>query len=295
MTLPAFDPEAFGGDLDAYFARAEGRFDDITPGTQKRVIWAGEAGAKTPLSVVYIHGFSATSEEIRPIPDRVAHALGANLIYTRLTGHGRTGAALAEATEQDWLHDTAEALAAGRAAGDEVVAITTSTGGTLAALAALDPEASKALKGIVFVSPNFQLKPALARILTWPGVETWGPWVAGAERTFAPLNEAHANFWTMRYPSRALLPMARLVKHMYAQDFRRAKLPALFLYSPFDTVIDPEAVEKIAADWGGPTRRVPILAPSGDAPTNHVIAGDITSPGNTGAATRYMLDWLAAL
>ena len=102
-----FEPDAFGGDLDAYFATQEVRFDDLTPGVEKRVVRAGATGEKTPLSVVYLHGFSATSEEIRPVPDRVAAGLGANLVFTRLTGHGRPGAALARATVADWMAETA--------------------------------------------------------------------------------------------------------------------------------------------------------------------------------------------
>ena len=86
-----FTQDRLGEDLDLYLAAEEGEYDDIIPGTQKRIVWAGEAGARTTFSIVYIHGFSATSEEIRPVPDNVAEALGANLYYTRLAGHGRGG------------------------------------------------------------------------------------------------------------------------------------------------------------------------------------------------------------
>ena len=80
-----FDTAQFDNGVAAHFARTEARFDDITPGTEKRVIWAGEPEARTEWSVLYVHGFSATSEEIRPVPDRVAQALGANLILSRPT------------------------------------------------------------------------------------------------------------------------------------------------------------------------------------------------------------------
>lgn len=89
-----FDPAQFNNDLDRYFAQQEALFEDITSGVEKRVVWAGEPGAQTLYSVLYIQGFSATSEEIRPVPDKVAAALGANLVYTRLQGHGRFGSAM---------------------------------------------------------------------------------------------------------------------------------------------------------------------------------------------------------
>ena len=102
-----FEPRRFGEGVQVYFESVEAGFDDITPGTQKRVIWAGAQETRTPVSILYVHGFSATSEEIRPVPDRIASELGANLIYTRLAGHGRPGAALAEVTVGDWMADIA--------------------------------------------------------------------------------------------------------------------------------------------------------------------------------------------
>ena len=290
-TNVTFDQVLNPQDLDTYFQTQESKFTDITPGTEKRVIWAGATGEKTPISVVYIHGFSATSEEIRPVPDRVAQQLGANLVFTRLTGHGRGGAAMTEPTANDWMNDLAEAIAAGRATGDQVILIATSTGGTLAALAALDPELSQDIKGITFVSPNFQLGNPAAKVLTWPGVRWWGPLVAGKERSFEPYNDAHAKFWTIRYPSSAVVPMAALVKYMYAQDYSGASIPALFVYAPADKVVSPAAVEDIAARWGGPSTLAPQVAGPGDDPNSHVIAGDILSPGMNDAAVQVILSW----
>ena len=66
-------------DLDAYLAEREAASPDITPGAAKEIVWAGEAGAKTPLAIVYLHGFSATQKEIRPTPDIVAARFGANV------------------------------------------------------------------------------------------------------------------------------------------------------------------------------------------------------------------------
>ncbi len=124
----AFQDSTLGEDLDAYLSQKELQFPDIRPNTEKRIVWAGEKGARTPLAVIYVHGFSATSEEIRPVPDEVAAALGANLFFTRLAGHGRTGEALASATAGDWIEDMAEAMAIGRRLGDRVLVISTSTG-----------------------------------------------------------------------------------------------------------------------------------------------------------------------
>ncbi|MBT6096855.1 MAG: hypothetical protein HOH05_00610 [Marinovum sp.] len=87
----SFDENSLGSDLDNYLKTAESKLPDIVPGTEKRIIWHGKPHQKTPVSIVYLHGFSASSEEIRPVPDQVAQSLGANLYFARLTGHGRSG------------------------------------------------------------------------------------------------------------------------------------------------------------------------------------------------------------
>ncbi|MFM2356929.1 MAG: hypothetical protein RLZZ528_2665, partial [Pseudomonadota bacterium] len=179
-----FDAAGLPADLDAYLASTEAMMGDVTPGAGKRIVWAGTPGAVTDIAVVYVHGFSATSEEIRPVPDNVARALKANLFYTRLAGHGLPGERLAGPTVQDWMDDMAEALAIGQRIGRKVIVIATSTGGTLAAEAALHPDLKGKIAGIAFVSPNFGLNSRAAMILTWPAVRRWGPVVAGPERCF---------------------------------------------------------------------------------------------------------------
>lgn len=291
----SFDESSLPDDLDRYLAEGEARFSDITPGVEKRILWQGEAGARTDLAIVYLHGFSATSEEIRPVPDRVAEVLGANLYYARLAGHGRSGAAMAEATAGDWLNDTAEALAIGRRIGREVLVIATSTGGTLAAVAATDAGLIDAVKGIVFVSPNFRLRNPAAAILTMPLARYWGPLVAGKELGFEPLNDGHARYWTTRYPAAAAFPMGALVRYARGLDYSGVTTPALFLYSEADRVVSARATRQVAARWGGVVEEIAVQLPPGDDPFNHVIAGDILSPGNTEATVDAILGWVLRL
>lgn len=292
---PGFDAARVGPDLDAYFSGREAEFDDITPGVEKRVIWAGEAGARTGWSVVYVHGFSATSEEIRPVPDRVAAALGANLVFTRLRGHGRSGDAMAEATAGDWMNDLAEALAAGRATGERVLVISTSTGGTLVAAAAQDAALMQDVAGAVFVSPNFGINNPAAPMLTLPAARYWLPLLVGERRSFEPRNEGQGQFWTTEYPSVAVFPMAALVADVVALDHSAAQVPALFWYSPEDKVVTPAATDGVVAAWGGPTRVVqPVMGPEDD-PNAHVVAGDILSSGQTDIAVDGILDWAQGL
>ena len=291
----AFDESQLDGGVQAYFDTNEARVQNIRPGNQKRVIWAGAAETKTRLSIVYLHGFSASSEEIRPVPDDVAAALGANLVYTRLKGHGRDGDAMAEGSVPKWMADAVEALAVARRVGKKVMIMSTSTGGTLAALALHHPELQKDVVGVVFVSPNFGVNNSAAPMLTLPAARYWMPLLAGKTRSFEPMNEAHGRNWTTEYPSVAVFPMAASVKAAVQLDYAAVNIPALFHYSKEDGVVKADITQRIAAQWGGPVVTVRPVLGAGDDPMQHVISGDIASPGQTARSVAAILKWYGEL
>ncbi|MEQ8544463.1 MAG: alpha/beta fold hydrolase [Roseitalea porphyridii] len=293
-TALRFDAATIGEDLDAYLAESEARFDDIVDGAEKQIVWAFPTSkAKTPVALVYVHGFSASAGEIRPAPDMAAEALGANLFYTRLAGHGRSDEAMAEPVVQDWMDDVAEAIAIGERLGETVVLIGTSTGGTLAAIAALHPDLRDRIDGIVFVSPNFKVKAGGSEILTMPFAERIVPLILGAERSFEPENEAHARFWTERYPSVSILPMGAAVAHARGLFHENATMPALFVFSDADQIVDHTVTRQIAERWGGPTQIVAV--DRSDDPNDHVIAGDALSPSNNQMMADTIADWVEGL
>lgn len=288
---PRFDPSTIGEDSVAWLAAEEAQHPGITPGTAKQVIWAGAPGRKTPVAVVYLHGFSATSAEIRPVPDQVAQALGANLYFTRLTGQGLDGAALGAATPEDWLADTAEAMAIGRRLGDRVLVIATSTGGTLAALAAVDPDLSRDMAGVVLISPNFRTKAWKTRLLDLGFAPDWVPLLAGTEVRFTPATPGDATYWTNAYPMSALFHLATLLRAARGQDYSRARMPMLMIYVPRDQTVDEATGVALMSDWGGPHESwTPVLTPQDDGAA-HVITGDLRSPNQTAPFVQHILDW----
>lgn len=291
----SFDSNLLDGGVDQYLEAKEAAVNDVVEGAQKRVVWAADVGAKTPISVIYLHGFSASSQEIRPVPDRVAQAFGANLVYTRFGGHGidDDGAQLAAATVGDWMRDAGEALAIGRAVGERVVILSTSTGGTIAAELLLQDRDDVA--AVIFVSPNFEINNDLAFLLTWPGARYWMPIIAGAEREFETISAEHAMYWTHKYPTVAVMALAALVKHAAGQEYATVTVPALFYYSDNDSVVVPATTDKIMENWGGETKRGMPDLQDGDDPNEHVIAGDIRSPGNTEAAVSQIVAWLRGI
>lgn len=288
---PPLDVTLSAGEVDAYLARQEARFDDLTPGTAKSVVWARAAGERTPLALVYLHGFSASSMEIRPLPERLADRIGANLLRTRLTGHGRPGHAMGEATAEDWLRDVAEAMAVSRALGDQTVLLGTSTGGTLALWAATRPEWQQQLAAVVVLSPNLGPRDSRSGMLLWP----WGRWLAhavvGPERSWEPLNPDQERFWTTRYPTDALLSMMALVDMVRGIPATGLRAPVLNLFSFEDRVVAPELVHAWASGLDESAWRSVEVVGSED-PDQHVLAGDIVSPGTTEDVLQEILRFL---
>jgi pimeloyl-ACP methyl ester carboxylesterase len=293
-TTVTFDPASIGADPEAYLAAREAEVKDIRPGLQKEIVWADPAGKnKTPLAIVYIHGFSASKGEVRPLPDKVAAALGANLFYTRLTGHGEDGAAMAKGSVNAWVNDYAEAIAIGRAIGDKVVVIGTSTGGGLATWAATRPELSDGVATIVAISPNYGLQAGGSWLLLSPWGKQIAELVIGKERGFEVLNPLHGSLWTTRYPTAALLPLAALTKLAHDTPVETAGIPALFIFCDDDKVVRAELTRAIAGRWSAPHELVPVER-SGD-PYNHVLAGDALSPGTTDVLAERIVVWIQAI
>lgn len=289
-----FDESQLSGGVSAYLAERERAIPDLRPGVEKRVIWAEAPETRSDWAVVYVHGFSASSEELRPMPDIVAGRLDANLVFTRLQGHGRDGAAMGQASVADWMGDVAEALAVGRAVGGRLLVIGCSTGCTLLTLA-LHEEMSSGVAGCVFVSPNYRPRATTSRFLTWPGARWLLRWLIGRQRGFVPHNAAHGRYWTARYPSIALLPMAAAVKAAERLPHEAAKVPALFVFDPGDSIVDHAATRAVAARWGAAAEVFEVETGEGEDPGRHVIAGDILSPGMTRPVADRITAWVRAL
>ncbi|MFL2781777.1 MAG: alpha/beta hydrolase [Rhodospirillales bacterium] len=289
-----FNQQNIYPDIAGYLKEKENRFPDIIPEVKKRVIWLKPNRKKTPFSIVYIHGFSATSEEIRPVPDNIANILGANLFFTRLTGHGRGQNAMSRANIKDWMLDIAEAIEIGRRIGERTILIASSTGGTIATAAALNPKIATHIDGLILVSPNFGINNVFASMLTWPSARLWVPLIIGKTQNSKIRNKLHAKYWTTKYPTAALFPMAAIVKKVTKQDFSRIKIPTLFYFSYQDKVVDPFQIKKIADNWGGKNKIINVKMTSKDDQNSHILAGDIVSPTQTDYAESKMLQWINA-
>jgi esterase/lipase len=286
----SFDASALGGDLDAFLAASEAPFAP-KEGTAKAIHWAGEKGAKTPLSVVYLHGFTASGRELSPVPETVAKALGANLFVTRYRGHGVAAQELGEAMPADWMEDTAEALAIGAKIGGQTLVIGTSTGGTIATLIAADTKLENPPIGYILVAPNYKAKSILDPLSGWPLARHYIPLLAGETHKGKIENEQHAQFWTIDYPTRSFAALGAVVKAAAQANHAAITAPTLVLYAHEDLVVDVQKTDEVLAEWGGPVRRAHPKLGEGFVASGHVIAGDIRSPAGTDWAIEEMVNW----
>ena len=267
-------------DLDEHLHQAESRFDDITPGAEKTIHWADPVNkTKTELAFIYFHGFSATRQESMPVPEEVAKHFSANIYYTRLTGNGRSNEAMADGTVNRWVNDASEAMAIAERIGERTVIIGTSTGASIGWWISHQQMFKTQTAAMVFFSPNFGLADARGELLTI----RWGRQIAekiiGDYRVSEPVSEAHEKYWSVTYPTRALLPMMSMVKVARAIDPVLNKIPLITFYSPYDDTVSAEKIIALHGDLTCKNELVCIDNPEADS--QHVIVGDILSPQNT--------------
>lgn len=274
-------------DLDTWLAQREAHQSDIVSGSEAMI--RRVSPGRTPLAFVFLHGFSASRQELSPLVETLSDRFGANSYFARLRGHGRTGDAMLDGSVQSWMEDTAEAMEIGRRLGERVVVVGSSTGGTLTAwLASQNPPD---LAAVVYLSPNFALHDKRSRMMSWPGRRLLLRLVVGTHREWTPSSEAVARAWTHRYPAPALLPMIDLVHHVADVDLSTSTQPAMVVYSPNDQIIDPSAVEDRFAQMGAEPKQ--LLAVTDDTDDDHhVIVGDLVSPNTTAPVADAIGDFL---
>jgi len=289
-----FDQVSIGDDLDHYLAQQESKFSDIRQGLNKQIIWHGERGEQTDIAIVYLHGFSAG--EMRPVPDDVAEALGANLYYARLKGHGRTSDAMAEANADDWVNDTAEALGIGARLGKKLIVVSTSTGGSLVAyLHAHKPEWGDMIAGHIMISPNFGLADPSSALLSFPFARQWQfvPLILGDMRGKASSNALVQQTWTIPHATSALMPLARMTNEANEAPLENIDVPTLVFRSLKDKTVSPKATAAAIKRISGAVEVI-LIDQSGHS-NHHVLAGDALSPQTNGLMTNAIIEWVKRL
>jgi esterase/lipase len=282
LTPPSLDREGVApplpADLDAYLQASEAAEAALYPlieNTDKRIRWQ-TPGERSDYVVIYLHGFSATRQEIAPVPELLADMLQANLFETRLKGHGRSQGAMLDTAAEDWLDDAAEALAIGNLLGERIILMGTSTGATLA-LAMNGHPLMQRVESIILISPNMGPRDAASRWLTRPAGPLIARLMVGETRSWKAHNSEQQRYWSTSYPTAALVEVMRLVDRAKATIRLPFNATVLMLLSRYDAVISPAAAEAAFEVIAAPRKHLVHVTGVGD-PSNHVLAGRILSP-----------------
>lgn len=139
----------------------------IKPNNEEKIVWY-DGEQKTPYSIVYLHGFSASHGEGAPLHENLAKRYGANLFLTRIPHHGLDDLdAFVDITPESMVDYAKEAIKIGKSIGEKVILISCSTGSTLSAYLAAE---DKDIAAMIMLSPNFELYDPAVKVITKP----WG-------------------------------------------------------------------------------------------------------------------------
>lgn len=272
---PALSP----ANVEQFVAEREAAAGPIKAENGARIIWANDSlRQRTPWSIVYLHGFIASQREGDPLHREVAARYGCNLYLARLAQHGlQDRDAFKSLNPQAYVASAAEALAIGRALGDSVLLMSTSTGGTLSIyLAATFPDSVDAM---VLYSPNIRIANEQTRLLTYPWGRQLGEWIGGSE--YMRSRDVAGQYWYSEYHINGLIALQALIDEtMRPEFFARVDQPFLLAYyykneQEQDHVVSVPAMRDFYRQTATPAhlRLDRPLATVGD----HVLASDLKS------------------
>ncbi len=227
LAMPSVPSEPVA--LENYIRNQESKHK-LKPDNEARIVWADSSKRKTEYSVVYLHGFSASQKEGDPVHLNFAKEFGANLYLARLADHGvDTTEQLLYFTADRWWASCKEALAIGKAIGEKVIIMSTSTGGTMALV--LAGEYPQDVFALINMSPNIAINNPTAFLLNDP----WGLQIARqvlkGNYQNIPYDSARQIYWNGKYRIEAIVQLEELIEDkMNKTTFERVIQPTLTLY-----------------------------------------------------------------
>ncbi|WP_350284989.1 alpha/beta hydrolase [uncultured Croceitalea sp.] len=276
--LPKMTSDLF--ELEAQINAKERMLDNIKPDNQARIVWFDSIPQKTPYSIVYLHGWSASQEEGDPIHLNTAKRFGCNLYLPRLAGHGlNENEPMLDLTADNVINSAKEAIAVAKQLGEKVIIMATSTGGTLALhLAGGDTDVA----ALLLYSPNVEIFDTNAKLLSKPWGLQMARLVKGSEyHEFDTDIELKNQYWTTKYRLEALTHLQAMVDFtMTEETFQEVTQPVFLGYfykndSIQDQVVSVPALLKMYKQLGTPNDKK--LKKAFPDAGDHVMTSYITS------------------
>jgi esterase/lipase len=232
----------------------------LKPDNEARIIWFDSNKRKTEYAIVYLHGFSASQGEGKPIHTNIAKEFGCNLYLSRLAGHGiDTTQPMINLTADELWESAKQALQIGKQLGNKVILMSTSTGGTLALKLAADyPNDVYAL---MLMSPNIAIHDSRSFLLN----NHWGLQIARTVTsshyvTASDSSPTYKQYWYWHYPLESTTQLQELLETtMTKQTFEKVKQPTLLLYYykddvHQDSVVSVPAMLNMFSELGTPSK-----------------------------------------
>ena len=242
-------------EVESWIDQKESKFKNIKEGNESRIIFYDSVPKKTNISIVYLHGFSGSSQDGSPVHINVAKKLNSNIYLPRLFAHGLISEEpLIEYTGEKYLDSAREALAIGEIIGEKVILMCTSTGCSAAlTLAANHPEVA----ALVMYAPNIRINHPLDFVATLP----WGLYIVrlvegGKYHFITDIWKDKEKFWTTKYRLEAPIEMQKFLETAMNEDiFRKVKVPTFsgFYYKnelEQDNVVSVKAMRRMFRQLG---------------------------------------------
>ena len=246
-------------DLDSlqnWIQTQEQTLGNIRYDNESKIYFKDSIPEKTPYSVVYLHGFTASGKEGDPVHKMIAEALGANLYVPRLFGHGLDEEEpMLNYNNEDFWMSGKSALEVAKRLGDKVIVLGTSHGGALALSLAKDVK----IEALALFGPNIKVFDPKASLLSKP----WGLQIArlvkgGNYHYMQTDNDEKKKYWTTKARLEATTQMQKFLDiKMKKSTFKKVTVPVFLGYyykndSLQDKVVSVAAMRKMFDQLGTP-------------------------------------------
>lgn len=266
-------------ELKEWIDNREAVFDNLKPDNASKLIYVDSIPKKTQYSVLYLHGFSASTGEGSPVHTNIARALNANLYLPRLSGHGlNEKEPLLDFTADKYLDSAREALAIAKTIGEKVIVISSSTGGTLSLILGSDPQ----IAALLLFGPNVEIFNPAAKLLTLPwGLQIARLYLGSKYHIMDKITEKKKNYWTTKYRLEPTVHLQKLVDvGMQIEVFQKVKAPVFMGYyykneQEKDDVVSIPAMLKMFDELGTPAEKKQKMTFANAE--DHVIISHLTS------------------
>lgn len=185
---------------------------------------------KTPIAIIYIHGFGASRKEGDEVTNRLAEYFGANTYYLRLPGHGTNIEDHVQTDFTKYLQDAEASLIQAKELGHKTVLIGTSMGGFISTyLAAKHPEL---VDSLILASPFYDFADPSAHLYRFHWGKSFINAVMGEIRVSKkdPKDES-GKYWYMDQYYAAIQNILNLKRYIDHNDpYSKIKSPVLLMY-----------------------------------------------------------------